>query len=48
MMGHGKHDNCMMCRMGKAIGMIEKHPENCDCQEKHEDYKKEESNKEDR
>lgn len=24
MMGHGKHDNCMMCGMGKAIGMIEK------------------------
>lgn len=24
MMGHGKHDNCMMCTMGKAIGMIEK------------------------
>jgi len=24
MMGHGKHDNCMMCRMGKAVGMIEK------------------------
>lgn len=24
MMGHGKHDNCMMCKMGKAIGMIEK------------------------
>jgi len=23
-MGHGKHDNCMMCRMGKAVGMIEK------------------------
>ena len=24
MMGHGKHDTCMMCSMGKAIGMIEK------------------------
>jgi len=24
MMGHGKHDNCMVCSMGKAIGMIEK------------------------
>jgi len=24
MMGHGKHDNCMMCKMGKTIGMIEK------------------------
>lgn len=24
MMGHGKHDNCTMCSMGKAIGMIEK------------------------
>lgn len=24
MMGHGKHDNCAMCRMGKAAGMIEK------------------------
>jgi len=24
MMGHGKHDNCMMCSMGKAVGMIEK------------------------
>jgi len=24
MMGHGKHDNCMICSMGKAIGMIEK------------------------
>ncbi len=24
MMGHGKHDNCLICRMGKTIGMIEK------------------------
>ncbi len=32
MMGHGKHDNCAMCRMGKAIGMIEKHPDDCNCE----------------
>ncbi|MBI2028224.1 MAG: hypothetical protein HYT07_01310 [Candidatus Levybacteria bacterium] len=32
MMGHGKHDNCAMCRMGKAVGMIEKHPEGCECE----------------
>lgn len=24
MMGHGKHDKCVMCGMGKAVGMIEK------------------------
>ena len=24
MMGHGKHDNCLMCSMAKATGMIEK------------------------
>ena len=32
MMGHGKHDNCVMCRMGKAVGMIEKHPDDCNCE----------------
>lgn len=47
MMGHGKHDNCMMCRMGKAIGMIEKcNDKNCtnpihkDEEEKEQDQKK--------
>jgi len=38
MMGHGKHDNCAMCRMGKAVGMIEK------CSDKncmHDSHKKE-------
>lgn len=24
MMGHGKHCNCMMCSMGKAVGMMPK------------------------
>lgn len=31
-MSHGPHDNCLMCSMGKAMGMIEKHPQNCNCQ----------------
>ncbi len=24
MMGHGKHHNCAMCRMARAIGMLPK------------------------
>lgn len=37
-MGHGKHDNCMVCSMGKAIGMIEKCTDkNCT----HQSHKKE-------
>jgi len=24
MMGHGKHCDCMICSMGKAVGMISK------------------------
>lgn len=31
-MKHGPHDNCMMCRMARAIGMMEKHPKSCDCE----------------
>lgn len=23
MMGHGKHCDCLMCKMGKAVGMAE-------------------------
>lgn len=26
-----------MCKMARAIGMMEKHPKNCNCQEKRED-----------
>lgn len=40
-MKHGPHDNCMMCRMAKTVGMIEKHPENCNCQIKQEQKKAE-------
>lgn len=38
MMGHGKHCNCMICSMGKTVGMIEK------CDDKscaHPNHKKE-------
>lgn len=35
-MKHGPHHNCLMCRMAKKVGMIEKHPENCNCQAKQE------------
>ncbi len=31
-MKHGPHDNCLMCSMAKAVGMIEKHPKDCNCQ----------------
>lgn len=32
---HDKHCNCMMCSMGKAVGMKEKcNEENCDCSNK--------------
>lgn len=24
MMGHGKHHDCAMCKMAKAVGMVEK------------------------
>ncbi len=37
MMGHGSHHNCMMCKMAKTVGMMEKHPENCDCQNQKEE-----------
>lgn len=23
MMGHGKHDDCIMCKTGKTVGIIE-------------------------
>lgn len=42
-MDHGPHHNCAMCRMVKAVGMMEKHPEGCDCQEKHEHKHEDES-----
>jgi len=29
---HGPHDNCMMCSVAKATGMMKKHPENCNCE----------------
>lgn len=31
-MSHGPHDNCIMCKMARAVGMMEKHPKNCDCE----------------
>ncbi|MBI2593640.1 hypothetical protein HYW44_03280 [Candidatus Daviesbacteria bacterium] len=31
-MSHGPHDNCLMCSMGRMMGMVEKHPKNCNCQ----------------
>lgn len=44
---HGPHHTCMMCGVAKATGMMEKHPENCNCteaqKEKEEKTKKENS-----
>lgn len=31
-MSHGPHDNCTMCKMARAIGMMEKHPKGCNCE----------------
>lgn len=46
MIGHGKHDNCMMCKMGKAMGMIEKCTDkNCTDQSHEVEKKKEQDQK---
>ncbi len=38
MMGHGKHDSCVMCRTAKSAGILEDHPDDCKCEdEKDED-----------
>jgi len=31
-MSHGSHCSCLMCSMAKGIGMMEKHPKDCNCQ----------------
>lgn len=31
-MSHGPHHNCLMCSMAKSVGMMEKHPEDCNCE----------------
>lgn len=47
-MSHGPHHDCLMCSMAKTVGMIEKHPENCDCEEaKKEELKHEHKKAED-
>jgi len=50
MMGHGKHCNCMVCSMGKAVGMIPKcDDQNCrhpSHQKGKEDIKSESDDKE--
>lgn len=29
---HGPHHDCLMCGMAKTVGMMEKHPKDCDCE----------------
>lgn len=41
---HGPHDNCMMCKMARTIGIMRKHPKNCAC-ETHPKNKDEEKSK---
>lgn len=31
-MSHGPHHDCLMCNMAKIVGMMEKHPKDCDCE----------------
>ncbi len=31
-MSHGPHHKCLMCSMGRVMGIMEKHPKNCNCQ----------------
>lgn len=31
-MAHGPHHDCLMCKMAKTVGMMEKHPRGCNCQ----------------
>ncbi|MBI4097785.1 MAG: hypothetical protein HY426_01990 [Candidatus Levybacteria bacterium] len=44
-MKHGSHHNCLMCGMAKTVGMMEKHPKDCDCEAhpKEKDEQKSES-----
>jgi len=45
MMGHGKHDNCMMCSMGKKVGMIDKCTDKNCTDSSHKEEEKNESHK---